>query len=94
MYDQQHVIEIEASYFDEIQMAVTGERVSTMALKGSTEEEQFAALDAQGTMPGDGHNPLVASRPLRYLPSRGIIPVKYKTRSLNEKSKVVEGFGP
>ena len=28
-------------YFDEIQMAVTGERVSTRALSGSTEEAQF-----------------------------------------------------
>jgi isocitrate lyase len=31
-----------AGYFDEIQMAVMGADVSTMALKGSTEEEQFA----------------------------------------------------
>jgi isocitrate lyase len=31
-----------AGYFDEIQIAVTGEGVSTTALKGSTEEEQFA----------------------------------------------------
>ncbi len=34
-----------AGYFDEIQMAVTGEGVSTMALKGSTEEEQFQGLE-------------------------------------------------
>jgi isocitrate lyase len=32
-----------AGYFDEVQIAVTGEGVSTTALKGSTEEEQFAA---------------------------------------------------
>jgi isocitrate lyase len=31
-----------AGYFDEIQIAVTGEGISTTALKGSTEEEQFA----------------------------------------------------
>jgi isocitrate lyase len=31
-----------AGYFDEIQIAVTGEGVTTTALKGSTEEEQFA----------------------------------------------------
>ena len=30
-----------AGYFDEIQIAITGEGVSTVALKGSTEEEQF-----------------------------------------------------
>jgi isocitrate lyase len=30
-----------AGYFDEIQIAVTGEGISTTALKGSTEEEQF-----------------------------------------------------
>lgn len=36
-----------AGYFDEIQMAVTGEGVSTMALKGSTEEEQFATSNPQ-----------------------------------------------
>jgi len=30
-----------AGYFDEIQLAVTGEGVSTTALKGSTEETQF-----------------------------------------------------
>ncbi len=30
-----------AGYFDEIQIAVTGEGVTTTALKGSTEEEQF-----------------------------------------------------
>jgi isocitrate lyase len=33
-----------AGYFDEVQIAVTGEGVSTTALKGSTEEEQFAAV--------------------------------------------------
>ncbi|MGB8645182.1 MAG: isocitrate lyase [Anaerolineae bacterium] len=33
-----------AGYFDEVQMAVTGEGISTMALKGSTEEEQFNEL--------------------------------------------------
>ena len=32
-----------AGYFDEVQIAVTGEGVSTTALKGSTEEAQFAA---------------------------------------------------
>ncbi len=32
-----------AGYFDEIQIAVTGEGVSTTALKGSTEEAQFMA---------------------------------------------------
>ena len=31
-----------AGYFDEVQIAVTGEGVSTTALKGSTEEAQFA----------------------------------------------------
>jgi isocitrate lyase len=31
-----------AGYFDEVQIAVTGEGISTAALKGSTEEEQFA----------------------------------------------------
>jgi isocitrate lyase len=31
-----------AGYFDEVQIAVTGEGVSTTALKGSTEEEQFS----------------------------------------------------
>ncbi|HET7087073.1 MAG TPA: isocitrate lyase [Anaerolineae bacterium] len=35
-----------AGYFDEIQIAVTGEGVSTTAMTGSTEEEQFAvAMD-------------------------------------------------
>jgi isocitrate lyase len=33
-----------AGYFDEVQIAVTGEGISTTALKGSTEEEQFAAV--------------------------------------------------
>ena len=32
-----------AGYFDQIQMTVTGGEVSTSALKGSTEEEQFYA---------------------------------------------------
>jgi len=31
-----------AGYFDEVQIAVTGEGVTTTALRGSTEEEQFA----------------------------------------------------
>jgi isocitrate lyase len=31
-----------AGYFDESQIAATGEGISTTALKGSTEEEQFA----------------------------------------------------
>lgn len=35
-----------AGYFDEVQIAVTGEGVSTTALKGSTEEEQFAPAAA------------------------------------------------
>jgi isocitrate lyase len=35
-----------AGYFDEVQIAVTGEGISTTALKGSTEEEQFAAQPA------------------------------------------------
>jgi isocitrate lyase len=43
-----------AGYFDEIQMAVTGEGVSTMALKGSTEEEQFAGQASPIAIPGDG----------------------------------------
>ena len=30
-----------AGYFDEVQLAITGDEVSTSALKGSTEEEQF-----------------------------------------------------
>lgn len=33
-----------AGYFDEIQIAITGEDVSTTALTGSTEEEQFATV--------------------------------------------------
>ncbi|CAG0947156.1 isocitrate lyase [Anaerolineae bacterium] len=33
-----------AGYFDEVQIAITGEQVSTTALKGSTEEAQFAAM--------------------------------------------------
>jgi isocitrate lyase len=33
-----------AGYFDEVQIAVTGEGISTTALKGSTEEEQFSAV--------------------------------------------------
>ena len=33
-----------AGYFDEIQIAITGEGVSTTALKGSTEEEQFTQI--------------------------------------------------
>jgi isocitrate lyase len=33
-----------AGYFDEIQMTITGGETSTVALKGSTEEEQFHAL--------------------------------------------------
>jgi isocitrate lyase len=36
-----------AGYFDEVQIAVTGEGVSTTALRGSTEEEQFASEPAQ-----------------------------------------------
>jgi isocitrate lyase len=32
-----------AGYFDQVQMTVTGGEVSTSALKGSTEEEQFYA---------------------------------------------------
>jgi isocitrate lyase len=36
-----------AGYFDEIQMAVTGEGVSTQALKGSTEEAQFEQVPSQ-----------------------------------------------
>jgi isocitrate lyase len=35
-----------AGYFDEIQIAITGEGVSTTALKGSTEEEQFEPVKA------------------------------------------------
>ncbi len=35
-----------AGYFDEIQMAVTGEGVSTRALVGSTEEAQFSELES------------------------------------------------
>ncbi len=33
-----------AGYFDEVQIAITGDEVSTTALKGSTEEAQFAAV--------------------------------------------------
>jgi isocitrate lyase len=33
-----------AGYFDEIQMTISGGDASTVALKGSTEEEQFHAL--------------------------------------------------
>jgi isocitrate lyase len=36
-----------AGYFDEIQIAVTGEGISTTALKGSTEEEQFVSEPVQ-----------------------------------------------
>ena len=36
-----------AGYFDEVQIAVTGEGISTTALKGSTEEEQFSSEPAQ-----------------------------------------------
>ena len=35
-----------AGYFDEIQMTISGGEASTIALKGSTEEEQFAAVPA------------------------------------------------
>jgi isocitrate lyase len=35
-----------AGYFDQIQIAITGEEVSTTALKGSTEEKQFAPKSA------------------------------------------------
>ena len=35
-----------AGYFDEIQIAITGEGVSTTTLKGSTEEEQFEPVKA------------------------------------------------
>lgn len=31
-----------AGYFDEIQMAISGDKISTHAMKGSTEEEQFS----------------------------------------------------
>ena len=41
-----------AGYFDEIQMAVTGEGVSTRALAGSTEEEQFKPAPKSGSGPG------------------------------------------
>jgi len=37
-----------AGYFDEIQIAITGEAVSTRALAGSTEEEQFAGTTVVG----------------------------------------------
>ncbi len=43
-----------AGYFDEVQMAVTGEGISTMALKGSTEEEQFTELVTPTTGNGNG----------------------------------------
>ena len=36
-----------AGYFDEVQIAVTGAGISTTALKGSTEEEQFSSEPAQ-----------------------------------------------
>src|SRR5512147_1633784 len=36
-----------AGYFDEVQIAVTGEGISTTALKGSTEETQFALEPSQ-----------------------------------------------
>lgn len=35
-----------AGYFDEVQMTIAGEEVSTAAMKGSTEEEQFVAEPA------------------------------------------------
>lgn len=44
-----------AGYFDEIQLAVTGEGVSTMALRGSTEEEQFEGNGKEPVSAGDGH---------------------------------------
>jgi isocitrate lyase len=34
-----------AGYFDEVQIAITGEGVSTTALKGSTEQAQFTQLN-------------------------------------------------
>jgi len=43
-----HQREVGAGYFDEVLQAVTGGMSSTLALKGSTEEEQFEA-DAQET---------------------------------------------
>jgi isocitrate lyase len=36
-----HQREVGAGYFDQVSMAVSGEEASTLALKGSTEEEQF-----------------------------------------------------
>ena len=43
-----HQREVGAGYFDEVLQAVTGGMSSTLALKGSTEEEQFET-DAQET---------------------------------------------
>ncbi len=43
-----------AGYFDEVQMAVTGEGISTMALKGSTEEEQFSEMVTPAPANGNG----------------------------------------
>ncbi len=37
----EHQKEVGAEYFDEVQMAITGEDTETTAMKGSTEEEQF-----------------------------------------------------
>ena len=36
-----HQEEVGTGYFDEVQKAITGEDTETVALKGSTEEEQF-----------------------------------------------------
>lgn len=36
-----HQEEVGTGYFDAVQLAITGEDTETVALKGSTEEEQF-----------------------------------------------------
>jgi isocitrate lyase len=44
-----------AGYFDQVQMTINGGEVSTGALKGSTEEMQFAA-DGHAPQPADGRH--------------------------------------
>jgi isocitrate lyase len=36
-----HQREVGAGYFDEVSLAISGDQSSTLAMKGSTEEEQF-----------------------------------------------------
>jgi isocitrate lyase len=45
-----------AGYFDEIQMVISGGASSTVALKGSTEEEQFAGKKMEEKTPAPSPN--------------------------------------